>query len=126
MREKLANVEGVRTEWSGTFKRFGTKPAYKGNPLPTVLLVEIKDGAGVDVCDHLWFNLTKEFEALNLQPGDRVKFCARVRGYWKGYGGEENQTRDLKLSHPTKITRITAAPVALEMKTDGAGQIMFL
>lgn len=112
MRETLASVEGVRTEWTGTFRRYGTKPAYKGPPLKTVLLVDLKDAAANPVCDHLWFNFTKEFERLDLKEGERVKFCARVTGYWKGYGGRDEQSHDFKLSHPTKIARITPAALA--------------
>jgi hypothetical protein len=112
MREKLASIEGERTEWSGTFSRYGRKTAFRGPPLQTVLLVDVKDAAGNPACDHLWFNFTKEFAALELQAGERVKFTARVKGYWKGYGGAENQTRDLKLDRPAKIRRVDAKPAA--------------
>jgi hypothetical protein len=114
MREKLATLDGARTEWSGTFSRFGSKTAFKGPPLKTVLLVDIRDAVGQPATDHLWFNLTKEFAALDLQPGDRVKFNARVADYWKGYEGDGGcKTRDFKLSRPTNIRKLTA-PAGLE------------
>lgn len=112
MREKLANVEGLRTEWTATFKRYGTKPAYKGPPLKTVLLVEIKDAAGAQVADHLWMNYTNEFRELHLEPGEEIRFCARVAPYLKGYGAPEDKALDFKLSRPTNIRRTAPAPLA--------------
>ena len=112
MRDALARIDGTRGTFTGTFKRFGSKTAYKGPPLKTVLLVELKDEAGQPACDHLWFNLTKEFAALKLEPGDVVKFDARIKAYWKGYGPREEQSRDYKLSHPTKVRKINAQPVS--------------
>ncbi len=78
----------------------------------TVLLKDICDAGGVIVCDHLWFNLTKAFALLNLQPGDRVQFDARVKKYVKGYFGRRDDVFDkpaevdYKLSHPTKVTKV--------------------
>lgn len=113
MRAKLAGIEGVRTEFTGTFTRYGSKTAFRGPPLKTVLLCDVRDAAGAVATDHLWFNFTKEFERLDLQPGERVKFAARSKAYWKGYQGEgEGQSRDFKLSHPTKIRRVDPQPLA--------------
>jgi len=116
MRERLREKSGARGCYTGTFSRFGAKSAYKGPPLKTVLLVELKDEMGREVCDHLWFNFTKEFEAANLQPGDQVRFNARSKPYWKGYRGhryddDEMRTvaKDYKLSHPTKVTVVRRA-----------------
>ena len=64
MRKALKKIEGIRSTFTGTFVRFGTKNGYKGIE-HTVLLKDIKDSNGCIVTDHLWFNLTKGFKALN-------------------------------------------------------------
>ncbi len=113
-RKKLARINGTRQRFTGTFERFGTKNGYKG-PEPTVLLTQVRDGStGKIVTDHLWFNLTKRFAALDLQKGDKVAFDARVTEYEKGYKGwnwerqlEAPISIDYKLSFPTKVELIS-------------------
>jgi hypothetical protein len=95
-----------------------------------VLLAQIKDHAGILVCDHLWFNVTKAFAALHLQPGETVSFEARVQVYWKGYQGRREEVwkpveQNYKLSHPTKVRRVESTQedtplFALEGRDDGA------
>ena len=113
MREKLQAIDGRRCSFTATFKRFGTKPAYKGPPIKTVLLVDVKDGAGLEVCDHIWFVCSSGFAALDLKEGDQVAFDARSKPYVKGYRGHRHDDWDLpgesldyKLSHPTKVRRV--------------------
>ncbi len=79
--------------------------------MKTVLLINIKDADGTFVCDHLWFMLTKQFDALALREGDAVQFDARVKEYEKGYRGWRDGviapiTRDYKLSHPTRVQKV--------------------
>ena len=67
--------------------------------------------SGKMVTDHLWFNLTKGFEALQLLEGDIVGFDARVTRYLKGYRGRrEDELRpvgvDYRLSFPTKVEKL--------------------
>jgi len=77
--------------------------------LRDVVMVE----TGEKATDHLWFNLTKGFEALGeLNEGDVIEFDARVKSYQAGYRGRDiereldNPPRtDYKLSHPTKIEK---------------------
>lgn len=114
MREQLARLGGLRRQFTGTFKRYGTKTGWQGRIEQTVLLVNIKkDGRGVTVADHLWFNNTKGFGALALEPGDVVRFTARVTTYEKGYKGfrdDENLPpveRDYRLSYPTKFKKVS-------------------
>lgn len=112
MRRKLAKINGSRQRFRGTFVRYGTKPAWNSPvPLPTILLKDVQDAAtGSVVTDHLWFNLTKGFAALDLAPGDLVEFDARVKPYQKGrvnrWQGIDERTTDYKLSHPTKIQKV--------------------
>ena len=77
----------------------------------TVLLTDIKDMQGNTITDHLWFNLTKGFEKLNLQENEIIKFDARVKSYMKGHKGYRDDVykpieKDYKLSHPTRIAKI--------------------
>lgn len=108
MRKALKQLNGERRRFSGTFVRCGQKPGWKGKTLTTILLKDIKDANGKIVSDHLWFNLTKEFESLVLKEGMQIAFDARVREYWKGYQGYREDVDkpveiDFKLSHPTKV-----------------------
>jgi hypothetical protein len=81
----------------------------------TVLLKDIRDARGEMVTDHLWFNLTKGLAALNLRPGDTVRFDARVKPYTKGYQGYRDDVYDrpveidYKLDRPTKIQKVMPA-----------------
>ena len=104
MRDELAKIEGERSVFTGVFVRFGEKNGYRG-PVTTVLLQNIHDATGKKVTDHLWFNLTKGFAALNLKGGEKIEFRARVKDYLKGYQGDETALMeiDYKLSHPTKV-----------------------
>ena len=110
MRKALKQLEGERRRFTGTFCRFGQKNGWKGRTLTTVLLKDIKDARGNIVSDHLWFNLTKEFNNLTLTEGTtRIAFDARVKSYYKGYQGYREDVydnpveMDFKLSHPTKV-----------------------
>ena len=111
LREKLAKLRNMRKRFKGTFDRFGLKSGYKG-PLTTVLLKDIIDvSSGKVVTDHLWFNLTKGLEKLQLLEGDIVGFDARVTRYLKGYQGiREDELHpvgiDYRLSFPTKVEKL--------------------
>ena len=111
MREKLTEYIEVRGTFTGTFIRTGFKNGYKG-PVETILLGNIKDENGIILTDHLWFNLTKGFEALGeLEEGDIIQFNARCREYEKGYKGYKDDVykpveKYFKLSYPTKIKKI--------------------
>jgi hypothetical protein len=119
VREELKQRDGKRGRFTGTVKRFGKKPAYKGAPLDTLLLVDLRDEAGTEVTDHLWFVVRKQLKELNLQPGDKIEFTARVTTYIKGYRGrrEDDWDRhtavsvDYRLSHPTQFKKVGNIPV---------------
>jgi hypothetical protein len=111
MRKQLAKLDGVRGTFTGTVVRFGSKTSY-GYTVRTLLLVNVRDLTDNPITDHLWFNLTKGFAALNLLPGDVVQFDARVKPYTKGYQGHREDVfdcpvqQDYKLSHPTKLKKL--------------------
>ncbi|MGE5430412.1 MAG: hypothetical protein ACM3QX_05020 [Syntrophomonadaceae bacterium] len=113
MRGRLKAIDGERQTFYGEFVRLGVKSGYKGTE-ETVLLKGIHDISGKFITDHLWFNLTKGFEKLNLKAGDKIQFDARVRSYTKGYKGKlagvlnpakAVESTDFKLSHPTRILK---------------------
>jgi hypothetical protein len=111
MRAELKTRNGQRARFTGVFERFGEKRNF-GYVKRTLLLKDICDENGNPVTDHLWFNLTKGFGALALQPGDRVQFFARVKPYIKGYQGwrddifDKPVAKDYKLSHPTRLEKM--------------------
>lgn len=115
MREGLKNINGTRQRFIATFERFGIKSGWQGRKVKTYLFVEIKNKAGQEVCDHLWMSQMKSLEVMNLQPGDKICFDARVKTYTKGYKGrryDEYESydhkpieTDYKLSHPNNIVK---------------------
>jgi len=62
------------------------------------------------MCDHIWLTLGLRLESLNLSSGDRIKFCARVTTYTKGYRGrtafDDELSIDYRLSFPTNIRKL--------------------
>lgn len=113
MRTKLRKIgSNARHTFTGTFERTGWKDNYYGN-IQTVLLSNVKDEHGQIVTDHLWFNLTRGFEAANPTKGDVLQFNARVSNYIKGYMGYRDDVydhpieEDYKLSRPTKVVNLT-------------------
>lgn len=111
MREELKKINGSRQRFIGTFVRFGTKKGFKGRTEMTLLFENICDNTGKQCSDHVWFTSGKQFEALDLQLGDKVCFDARVKQYTKGYRGHRDYydaapiSTDYKLSHPNNIIK---------------------
>src|SRR5690554_2493377 len=92
MREELGVINGERMSFTGTIGRYGGK----GGGKYTILMVDVRHLDGRLATDHVWFNLTKGFKDLRLQPGERVRFDARVKPY-QGLQGpaQENRSADL-------------------------------
>jgi hypothetical protein len=111
IRKKLAQDEGERKKFRAVFSRFGKKINFNGYSETTLLLTQVVDIQKMQVvADHVWFSLTKGFEAIKLEEGTIVEFEARVKEYSKGYVnkryGINNRRQDFKLSHPGKIVVI--------------------
>lgn len=109
-RKVLGANDGERNLYTGEFVRVGFKNGFKG-PVKTVLLKDVKDENGQLVTDHLWFNMTKGFEAANPEPRDIVEFMGKAEKYIKGYNGRREDVykpleSDYKLSRPTKIKNL--------------------
>lgn len=116
MREKLADREGLRGEFAATYKEPGERTS-RGYIKPMLLFVNVCDEQGEEVTDHLWFAKTPSWDALNLQPRDRVKFEARVSRYMKGY--HDNRQMDFKLAYPRHIrvlSQVRAGAVEIPAK----------
>ncbi len=125
MRHALKSLEGVRTTFRGTVAQFGMKSGYTGRDLPTLMLKDVMDSAGILVTGHLWFVVGKQLAALHLQIGDVISFQARVTAYEKGYKGYREDVYkpieiDYRLSNPTKITRIASASGSTALSTSSA------
>lgn len=84
MREKLKEREGLRRYYAATFKRFGSKPAYKGPPIKTILLVDVVNATGELITDHLWFTCGKQFARLDLQPRGPRQFLRALGAVRQG------------------------------------------
>ena len=118
MREKLKKIGGEsRHTFNATFERFGTKRAFKGPDLTTLLFRDVLCDGKI-VSDHLWFTMTKGFEKCELNPGDVIQFDGRVGGYVKGYIGPRDDdeidlnhpvAEDFKIYRPTKISVVSRA-----------------
>ena len=115
MRQKMKSISGQRERFRATFSRTGTKKKYHGFPEITLLFDDVyREKNGQLITDHLWFNNTKAFQAVNLEAGDVVEFDARVTPYEKGCQGYRQFiykpiTRDYKLSRPTKVKKVKEA-----------------
>ena len=103
MREKLREIAGTRARFRGRFERFGTRTSF-GYVKRMALLLNVTDVRGNEMTDHLWLNLSKGVEALELKPGEVVEFDARVKPYTKGY--HDNRRRDYKLNNPTHFVKL--------------------
>lgn len=109
MRKLLASEKGERKKFHAVFSQFGKKVNYQGYTDRTILLLNIMDAETNNiVTDHIWFSYTKGFEKINLEPGLKVEFEARIKAYKKGYVNRKyninNSKLDYKLSHPTRIS----------------------
>lgn len=115
MRDGLKNMDGNRQRFIATFERFGVKTGWKGAKIKTYLFVGILSQRGQPVCDHIWMSKMLQLELLDLQPGDKISFDARVKRYVKGYKGRREYDDDsftakpievdYKLSHPNNIVK---------------------
>src|ERR1700723_2897307 len=106
-RRELEKRDGTRFRCRAVVDRFGTKPAFRGEPIRTILLRNVVDAhTGKMLTDHLWFTCGKWSTGLAI--GDVFEFEARVADYIKGYQGRREVydapvSRDWKLQRPTKV-----------------------
>ena len=108
MRKELKKLNGERLRFSAKVARFGERTNYKGLPLETILLRDVRlIGTDAVLTDHLWFTKGKAWQTCKV--GSYVEFDARVTTYEKGYKGRRADvldspvTTDYKLERPTKV-----------------------
>ena len=107
MRKELKSLYQQRMEFVAVVERFGTKSAFRGPPLETILLKDVaRADNGEIVTDHLWFAVGKSWKGF--RAGDRVAFTARVGQYEKGYFGRREDVyvpneMDYRLERPTDV-----------------------
>lgn len=113
-RIELEQRDGCRFLCRAVVERFGTKPAYRGPAIETILLRNVVEAkTGVVLTDHLWFATGKWSQGL--KAGDRIAFEARSASYLKGYRGRREDVydapvrQDWRLQRPTQV-RVVAGP----------------
>lgn len=123
MRKLLKQQIGRRGEFRATVAQFGTKSAFRGPDLPTMLLRDVKDETGQIVTNHLWMTVGKQLSRLNVQVGEEIVFVARVTRYEKGYKGSRADvfaappSTDYRLSYPTNVRRVETRWPACSTRT---------
>ena len=115
-RQELQKRDGTRFRCRAVVDRFGTKAAFRGSPVPTILLRDVVDAdTGTLLTDHLWFTTGKW--STGLAAGYIFEFEAPAADYIKGYQGRRGVynapvSRDWKLQRPTKVTILPRESVA--------------
>lgn len=121
MRKALKKLHGQRLRFRATVERLGEKTAFRGPPIPTILLVDVRLlETGELLTDHLWFTRGKFWNGI--VTGVTVEFDARIGRYEKGYKGCREDvydapiTTDYRLERPTRLS-ITANRKESPMRT---------
>ena len=111
IREKLKRLNGERLSFTAKISKFGVKSSFKGMPIKTILLVDVKiKGTNEILTDHVWFTAGKSWDDINV--GDQIEFDARITKYEKGYKGHRSDIYDrpvqidYRLERPTKILKM--------------------
>lgn len=92
-RRALARREGQRLMFRGRIERFGTKEAYRGPDLRTILLKDVVFAhSGEHAAEHLWFTEGKWAQGANA--GDVIEFDGWIQSYLKGYMGRRDDVYD--------------------------------
>ena len=109
MRKKLKKFKGQRLKFCGTIDKF-SKKYYKHHEKTVLCLINVTLAHNAEcITDHVWMNMTEDLKRLKPKVGDKIKFNARVKEYWKGYVNDDNpyQERDFRLDRPTNIIKIS-------------------
>ncbi len=110
MREELKKREGVRSEFTAAFLRYGWRRGYHN--VRTALFIDVRDKRGELVTDHQWFVVGTQIVELDLKPYDRVCFVARSGAYLKGRsefssGGRTEKQVDYRLKDYRNMRRVS-------------------
>ena len=101
MRDRLAPLNGNKSLFYATFKRYGWRK-FRGQYVgKTLLFVDIQDKDGRQLSDHLWFKSCMSWERLALKSGDKVAFHARVDTYTR-----RGDDYDYHLEYPERLVKV--------------------
>ena len=67
MRKQFVENQNLRIKFIGTFIRFGMRNNFKGMPMETLLFTDIRSIDESIYEDHVWFNMTKEFNKIEIE-----------------------------------------------------------
>lgn len=104
MREALGELNGKKSLFYAEFKRFGWRKFQGRFVGKTLLFIHVRDQAGKEVADHLWWKISKSFEKLDLKKGDQIAFHARVDSYTRG--GRDSDDFDFHLEFPENLVKL--------------------
>lgn len=112
MRKELKKLDHQRISVIAKVDRYGKKSAFRGEPLTTILLKDVREETtGKLLTDHLWMTAGKWSKQLTL--GCEFRFDARVSMYEKGYNGHREDVfdrpseLDYRLERPTKVVPLS-------------------
>ena len=121
-RRELARRKSERLRFRGRVERFGSKSAFKGDDLKTILLTDVAFAdTGAPATDHMWFTAGKWTQGA--KAGDTIEFDGRIERYVKGYGGQNplyGEVSDKPLETDYRITRPTNVAILGVRKTADA------
>lgn len=108
IRNKWALKKDERQEFTATFVEVGWQGGHGDFSSPTLILKDVMQGDDM-IAESLWCSWTKEFEALPLKKGDRIRFNAKIVPYLKNVKTETGYVKEkaYKLHHPRKFSLIT-------------------
>src|SRR5213592_2948954 len=103
----------------GIYARTGIRRSRR-RVYTTVLIRHVCDAkTGAPLAEQLWFNRGNSWRQVRLEPGDRVRFQARVIEYRRGYWGPDPIRRtydpprlDYCLTPPHGLTVVSGPPPA--------------
>ena len=108
-RRELEKRDGTRFRCRAVVDRFGSRSAFRGPPVQTVLLRDVVDAdAGVMLADHLWFPIGKWSSGLAAGDIFEIKVYQGRRDVF-----DAPVSRDWKLQRPTKVTLLSREGVAV-------------
>lgn len=88
---KLETLKGEVHRFTGIVDRFGNFDNGERQVLTVCVRgLQLADNKQTVHPDHWWFILRQEFAALNLQPGDKIAFTAKIQRCNKGYQSPNN------------------------------------
>lgn len=117
MAKLITLQKGERYQFIGTYDRYSRKyDKYAKRYRDYFIFKDITDENGNIVSNYVCFDYIKSFAILNLLPGDKVKFRARVvacvssqEALYYGYLLNSHANIYYRLMNPTKVSKLIKA-----------------